>query len=206
MEKNEMSRLFHLEKLAILLQISLAAITVFLWIPNSVSAETYHVWEKVEISLRAQERYENPYTDVEVWVDLEGPQFKKRCYGFWDGGDTFRVRALATAPGKWTWSSGSNQSDAGLKGKTGEFIAVAWSDAEKEENPCRRGIIRATANGHAFEYADGTQFFLLGDTWWPTGTFRYRWYEDDEERPIGPQAGFKDFVRFRKKQGLAQRA
>ncbi len=27
------------------------------------------------------------------------------------------------------------------------------------------------------------------------------WYDDDEERPIGPTAGFKDYVRLRKSQG-----
>jgi hypothetical protein len=49
-------------------------------------AETRHVWEKVEITLQSQRQYENPYTDVQVWVDLKGPDFDKRCYGFWDGG------------------------------------------------------------------------------------------------------------------------
>jgi len=38
-----------------------------------------------------------------VWVDLKGPGFNKRCYGFWDGGKTFRIRITATAPGTWTW-------------------------------------------------------------------------------------------------------
>ena len=152
---------------------------------GAVSSDTYHVWEKAEITLRAEKSYENPYTDVEVWVDLEGPGFSKRCYGFWDGDNVFRVRVLATAPGIWTWRSGSNQSDAGLNEKTGELTATAWSEAQKEKNPCRRGMVRASANGRAFEYADGTPFFLLGDTWWSAGTFRYRWYDDDRERPTG---------------------
>ena len=56
-------------------------------------------------------------------------------------------------------------------------------------------MIRPSDNGHAFEYADGTPFFLLGDTWWATPTFRFRWYEDDTPRPLGPAAGFKDYVR-----------
>ena len=43
-------------------------------------AESHHVWEKVEITLNADSSYENPYTDVEVWVDLKGPGFEKRCY------------------------------------------------------------------------------------------------------------------------------
>ena len=70
-----------------------------------------------------------------------------------------------------------------------------------QENPSRRGMIRASANGHAFEYADGTPFFLLGDTWWATPTFRFPWFNDGRPRPMGPKAGFKDFVRFRRRQG-----
>ncbi len=163
---------------------------------------TYHVWQKVEITLQAANAYENSYRDVVVWVDLTGPGFRRRCYGFWDGGNIFRVRVLATAPGSWAWVSGSNQSDPGFNGRAGEFKAEAWSKLEQADNPCRRGMVRATANGHAFEYADGTPFFLLGDTWWSVGTFRYPWYADSTPRPMGPNAGFKDYVRFRKEQGF----
>jgi hypothetical protein len=165
-------------------------------------ADAAQVWEKVEISLYAEKTYENPYKEVEVWVDLKGPGFEKRCYGFWDGDSVFRVRVLGTAAGTWRWRSGSNKSDRGLNGKNGSFEAIAWSEAQKEENPCRRGMVKASANGHAFEWGDGTPFFLLGDTWWPVATFRYRWYDDDNERPIGPGAGIKDYLRFRKKQGF----
>ncbi|MHC4356916.1 MAG: DUF5060 domain-containing protein, partial [Planctomycetota bacterium] len=181
---------------------SLGATALLLVTCAAASAETHHVWEKVEITLKAKNSYENPYTEVKVWVDLQGPGFHKRCYGFWDGGRTFRIRILATAPGAWGWRSGSNQSDRGLNGKTGTFLATAWSDAAIEKNPCRRGVIKASANGHAFEYADGTPFFLLGDTWWSTATFRYRWHDDNKQRPIGPGAGFKDYVRFRTNQGF----
>jgi hypothetical protein len=176
------------------------AVVLLLGTINTAYADTVHVWQKVEITLHSEKDYDNPYTQVEVWVDLKGPGFEKRCYGFWDGGDVFRVRVLAVASGLWKWSSGSNQSDLGLNDKSGEFTAIGWSEAEKQENPCRRGMIKASANGHAFEYADGTPFFLLGDTWWSTPTFRYRWYDDDKQRPIGPDAGFKDYVRFRRKQ------
>ncbi len=162
---------------------------------------TYRLWQKVEIKLQARNTYANPYREVSVWVDLTGPGFEKRCYGFWYGGSTYRVRVLATKPGEWTWVSGSNQTDAGLNGKRGEFKAVVWSKAELADNPCRRGMVRATANGHAFKYADGTSFFLVGDTWWSVGTFRYPWRDGNERRPLGPKAGFKDYVRFRREQG-----
>ncbi|MHC4521529.1 MAG: DUF5060 domain-containing protein, partial [Planctomycetota bacterium] len=169
--------------------------------PAGALGKTVGVWEKVEITLKSSRTYENPYTDVTVWVDLKGPGFEKRCYGFWDGGGTFRVRVLAPATGTWSWKSGSQPADSGLAGVRGTFEATTWTEAEKEQNPNRRGMIRSTANGHAFEYADGTPFFLVGDTWWAVPTFRYRWYEDDRPRPLGPEVGFKDMVRFRLRQG-----
>src|SRR5579871_1293587 len=138
-----------------------------------------HIWEKQELTFTSARTYPNPYTDMTVWVDLTGPHFQKRVYGFWDGGRTFRVRVLATAPGPWTWRSGSNPADPGLAGKTGSFSAVDWTEAEKQQNPLRRGFLRATANHHALELADGTPFFVLGDTWWATGTNRFKWHEDD---------------------------
>ena len=128
--------------------------------------ESVHVWEKLQITLETQRPYSNPYTEVEVWIDLTGPGFSRRIFGFWDGANVYRVRALATAPGEWSWVSGSNQEDDSLNGVQGRFTAVAWTEAEKEENACRRGMLRATPNGHALEYADSTPCFLLGDTWW----------------------------------------
>jgi hypothetical protein len=184
------------------LLLSLTAAIALRSSPLHAEPAACHVWQKVEVTLQAQDSCENPYKEVSVWVDLAGPGFKKRCYGFWDGGSTFRVRVLATVPGRWSWTSGSNQSDPGLNGKTGEFEAVAWSKVEQAGNPCRRGMVRATANGHAFEHADGTPFFLLGDTWWSVGTFRYPWYDGSVQRPMGPSAGFKDYVRFRREQGF----
>jgi Protein of unknown function (DUF4038)/Domain of unknown function (DUF5060)/Putative collagen-binding domain of a collagenase len=165
------------------------------------AAEKVHLWQKHELSFRSQRAFANPYTDATVWVDLEGPGFHKRVYGFWNGGREFCVRVVATAPGKWRWRSGSEPYDAGLAGKQGELTAVEWSDEEKRENPLRRGFLQSTPNRHALQTADGEPFFVLGDTWWAAGTNRYRWYDDDRRRPIGPEAGFKDYVRFRKAQG-----
>lgn len=161
-----------------------------------------HVWEKQELTFTAAKAYANPYLDVVLWVDLVGPGFAKRIYGFWDGGQTFHLRLLATAPGTWSWKSGSNTNDPGLSGKSGAFVAVRWTDEELIENPVRRGMLRPTKNQHALEYADGTPFFAIGDTWYSLGSNRFKWYDDDQPRPIGPTAGFKDYVRYRKAQGF----
>jgi hypothetical protein len=71
------------------------------------AAPPVHVREKQEVTFRSARTWANPYTDVTVWVDLKGPNFRKSIYGFWDGERTFRVRFLATVPGEWKWESGS---------------------------------------------------------------------------------------------------
>lgn len=169
------------------------------------AANAIHVWEKVEITLTAEKSYSNPYKDVKVWVELKGPEFSKRCYGFWDGEKTFRVRVVATAPGRWTWTSGSDPKDPGLSGKTGIFTAIAWTEEEKKQNPCRRGFIVPSTNHHALQYADGTPFFLLGDTCWSVPTFRWKLVAgeaaDRRSAPPGPGMTLNDAVQFRKAQG-----
>ena len=92
--------------------------------PTLAVSGTVHVWEKQELTFVAANSYKNAYTDVIVWVDLSGPGFDKRVYGFWDGGQTFHVRLVATRTGTWTWKSGSSPEDPGLAGKSGSFTAA----------------------------------------------------------------------------------
>jgi hypothetical protein len=166
------------------------------------SGEVY-VWETQEITLAATRDHANPYVEVECWVELEGPGFKRRVWGFWDGGRTFKVRVVATAPGQWSWRAGSNQDDPGLAG-AGSFRAVAWSPGQLEENPNRRGFVRATPNGHALRYADGTPFFLTGDTWLAASTWRLPWKGARPAEDYIPAEGisFEEAVAWRKRQGF----
>jgi hypothetical protein len=162
-----------------------------------------HVWETQEITLASTREYSNPYVEVECWVDLQGPGFQRRVYGYWDGGRVFKVRLVATQPGDWSWRAGSNQpADAGLSG-AGKFRAVAWSGAEIEQNANRRGFVRASTNGHALRYADGSPFFLVGDTWLAASTWRLP-YKGSPAAPDylpGEGIGFEEAVAWRKKQG-----
>jgi hypothetical protein len=163
-----------------------------------------HVWQVQEITFAAAREYANPYTDVECWVDLEGPDFKRRVYGFWDGGRTFKVRIVATHPGEWSWRAGANRADdPGLAG-AGKFRAVPWSAEELEGNPNRRGFIRASGNGHALRYADGTPFFLTGDTWLAASTWRLPFKGTRAAASYVPAEGisFEEAVAWRKRQGF----
>lgn len=160
-----------------------------------------HVWEKVGLPLVAAGTYGNAYAEVTVWVDLEGPGFAKRVYGFWNGGQDFVVRVLATRAGTWRWTSGSSPHDPGLAGKGGSFEAVAWSEAELAENPNRRGMIVASGDGRGLEHADGTPYFLIGDTWWSVPSYRFPLSLPDNPQPLGPSATLNDLAHHRLKQG-----
>ncbi|MDQ8205264.1 DUF5060 domain-containing protein [Pelagicoccus sp. SDUM812003] len=162
------------------------------------------VWEMQEILLEAQGEYENPYMEVDCWIDLRGPDGERRVYGFWDGGSSYKIRFVATQPGEWSWTIASNQTeDPGLNGGTGTLRAVAWTETEKQANPNRRGFLRATANGRALQYADGTPFFLTGDTWLAGATWRLPWKGEtvSEDYTPGPGISFEEAVAYRKRQG-----
>ena len=162
-----------------------------------------HVWDLQEIVLQSQKTYANPYTDVTVWIDLKGPGFAKRVYGFWDGGRTFKIRFVATAPGAWSWTSHSDHGDdGGLNDGSGALEAVAWTAAEIKANPNRHGFVRAA--GHALQYADGTPFFIVGDTWLAASTWRLplTGAAIDAGYVPGPGIGFEQAVGYRRRQGF----
>ncbi|GHA13824.1 hypothetical protein GCM10007989_05570 [Devosia pacifica] len=169
----------------------------------SKSADAIGVWARLDLNFKSEKTFDNPYTDVDIWVDLEGPGFSKRVYGFWNGGNDFVVRVLATGPGEWRWKSGSTPEVPGLSGVSGSFVAKAWDTADLEANPNRRGMLGVTADGRGLQYADGTPFFLLGDTWWSLPSFRFPLSEDKgSPENLGPQASLNDYVAKRKAQGF----
>jgi hypothetical protein len=192
--------------MASLFRSALAILCVLLFRGALQAQAPGHVWELQEIQFRTAQQYANPYMDVTCWVDLTGPGFSARVYGFWDGGDVFRVRVVATAPGQWTWTSGSNQpADSGLNGRSGRFTAREWTEEEKRSNPNRRGFLRATANGHALQYADGTPYFLVGDTWLAAATWRLPLTDQPADPNFEPGPGgvtFQQAVALRKRQGF----
>ena len=186
----------------------LGAITLLTLLPSlraALQSGEVHVWEMQEIQLEATGTYANPYVDVTCWIDLTGPDFSRRVHGFWDGGNTFRIRFVATTPGDWSWTTGSNQNDDdGLNTGRGSLRAVAWQEAELAANPNRRGFVRSTPNGHALQYADGSPFFWLGDTWLAASTWRlpYRGRPAAPDYEPAPGISFEEAVAYRKRQGF----
>lgn len=136
-------------------------------------------WEVYELTLTAKGKYPNPYAEIPVTDDglvraaftgikgaAKGMTFT--VYGFWDGGQTWKVRFAPPTTGTWEYRSSSK--DKGLNNATGTLEARAWSENEKERNPVRRGFISVKKSGpqpgRFFQYADGTPFLWIADTWW----------------------------------------
>ena len=144
------------------------------------AGQTVGQWEVFEMSMTARTAYANAYVDglpasgqplVRVTFSGVGGEAQGLRYtvaGFWDGGQTWKVRFAPPAPGEWSYVSAS--ADAGLNGVKGTLRATAWTVADLEANPARHGFVRVAQRGprpgRYFEYADGTPFLWVGDTWW----------------------------------------
>ncbi|MGL4630410.1 MAG: DUF4038 domain-containing protein [Leadbetterella sp.] len=176
-----------------------------LCVSQASNAQLIHPWETIEINLQVENTYENPYAQVETWVVWKGPNFSKKVYGFWNGGKTFTYRLIATEQGNWTWESASNQTNEnGLKQKSGSIKVIPWTKFQITQNPNRKGFIRSSKNGHGLSYADGSPFFMLGDTWLGATTWRLPFRSTPASKNYMPNIGigFEEAVAYRKQQGF----
>ena len=59
-----------------------------------------HTWQRWEHALTSARQHDNPYADVTLRVRYTGPDGRRLDgYGFWDGGQVFRIRCAFPAPG-----------------------------------------------------------------------------------------------------------
>ena len=104
----------------------------------------------------------NPFVDVVLDVQVDGPGVSARVPGFYDGDGIYRARYMPEAPGSFRFATISNA--ASLDGITGSFEAGA---AESH------GPVRVADQFH-FAYADGTRYR-------PVGTTSYVWTHQGDE-------------------------
>lgn len=159
----------------------LAAILLAAWaVAPASGTPSLHPWEVAELTFEARREYANAY--VEGLPDRSTPLaqvtftgtsgaaqgMRYRVAMFWDGGRTWKVRFAPPAAGEWTWTTAS--ADPGLDAVNGMLEVEEWSEADKQANPARRGFVQVCRQGpragRYFEYADGTPFLWVGDTWW----------------------------------------
>ncbi|CEK19318.1 Protein of unknown function (DUF4038) [Chthonomonas calidirosea] len=104
-----------------------------------------------EITLYASGHYTNPYTQVRFEVEFSRPDGQVVTVpGFWDGGQTWRVRIAPTLIGDWQWKTLSN--DPGLNGQVGRFTCIT------EAREIDGFLIVDPENPREFRYAGGSHF------------------------------------------------
>ncbi|MBI2928923.1 MAG: DUF4038 domain-containing protein [Verrucomicrobia bacterium] len=122
-------------------------------------------WQRWEQALTSARTYENPYADVTLRVIYTGPGGRTlRTYGFWDGGDSFRIRCAFPAPGSWRWETEcSDAANGGLHHQRG---AIKVSPYRGDHPLYRRGFLKVSENRRYLTHADATPFLWIGDTAW----------------------------------------
>ena len=80
--------------------------------------EEVEVWRRTDVILESTKAYQNPYKEVEidaVFTHEDGT--KITLYGFWNGGDEWRVRFAPTKEGLWSYEiTCSDTANRGLHG------------------------------------------------------------------------------------------
>lgn len=124
-----------------------------------------HTWERWEHVLTSTRNYANPYADVTLRVVYTGPAGQTiRTYGFWDGGDTFRIRCAFPVSGMWKWETEcSDAANTGLHKQRGTVEVTPY----RGDGPLyRHGFLKVSDNRRCLSYNDNTPFLWLGDTAW----------------------------------------
>ena len=92
---------------------------------------------------------------------------------FWRGGSKWTVRFAPPSPGTFTYRlEATDRNNPDLNGHEGQVAITAYGG---ENALLRHGPPKVSANKRYFEYADGTPFYWLGDTWWSGMSTRLSW-------------------------------
>ena len=129
-----------------------------------------------EWTLTSGKAYADPFNEVEIDVEFTGSGGTWRVPAFWSSGLEWRVRFAAPAPGTYHFRSlCADVHNHDLHGVEGTLDVAPYTG---ENALLKHGPLRVTVNRRGFEFADGTPFFWLGDTWWMGFTQRLRWPEE----------------------------
>src|SRR5258706_6081138 len=95
--------------------------------PSSAPVRVVPKYTRFEQAFKSAVAYKHPPADASVTVVFTSPEGRtSKVYGFWDGGNTWRVRFSPDAPGKWSFKTTcSDATNSGLHKVTGEFLCPA---------------------------------------------------------------------------------
>ncbi len=162
----------------------LLAFIALVYVAQAAPAETLSVITQanvaVELTFSAKRQHADPFKDVILDVLFTQPDGKSlRVPAFWAGGDQWKVRYASPQIGAHSWKSECLHSDdPGLDGQSG---VVEISNYTGDNPLFKHGPIGVAADKRHFQYADGTPFFWLADTWWMGLSKRLHWPEEFQQ-------------------------
>ena len=161
-------------------------------------------WVANEVVLLSSKTYADPFNDVDVDLELTNGTVTYKVPGFWDGGNTWRVRFVCTAEGTWTYKTICT--DAENTGLHNQTSTVECKKYVGNLDVYKHGFVTTNTDKKYFVYADGTPFFYLGDTHWALGsetidmvktivkTRAEQGYNVFQSEPIGASFDFVDGI------------
>ncbi len=136
--------------------------------PKEQREEAKHLvpkYDRFERTLISSKPYDNPLQQVELRAEFTSPTGRKRqVYGFWDGGDTWRIRFSPDEVGRWEFrTTCSDPGNQGLHGRTGFLLCSAPIHQNRFDY---HGPVEVAPEGDHLQFKDGTPFLWIGDLAW----------------------------------------
>ena len=144
-----------------------------------------------ELAFTARSEHKDPFNDITLDALFTQPGGAVlRVPAFWAGGDVWKVRYASPVLGVHHFKTDcSDKTDAGLNGVEGAVDITPYHG----DNPLYiHGPVRVGKGSRYLEYADGTPFFWLGDTWWMGLCKRLAW--PDEFQTLAADRKTKGFT------------
>lgn len=131
---------------------------------QELSAQT---WVANELTFESQTVYSDAFNDVTLDLVLIGNGRKYTVPGFWDGGNTWKIRFVCPSSGDWYfYTVCSDKDNEQLNGRTGKVNCVEYTG---EYDIYKKGFLTTGYGQKYLTYENGEPFFYLGDTHWGLG-------------------------------------
>ena len=144
-------------------------------------------WERFELAISNSAAYKNPYQDVQLDVEYTRPDGSKVEFpGFFDGGETWRIRFMPDVEGQWKYAARFSD---GQRASSGSFSCVA------SENP---GPLCAYSSNRIWFGVRSGNFFLIRSFHCGDRYFASNWDDPSDENDGNKRSRFLDWAQQNK--------
>lgn len=136
-------------------------------IKNPEQELSMRTWVAKELVFESNKTYADSFNDVTLDLVLIGNGRKYTVPGFWDGGNTWKVRFVCPSVGDWYfYTVCSDEDNKQLDGRTGKVVCTEYTG---EYDIYKKGFVTVGYGRKYLTYDNGEPFFYLGDTHWGLG-------------------------------------